>query len=379
VVEGPWAWRNWLADATEPAERVEVMLYTDAHVTGELRSLGPYELLNTVPMSAGEMAPTIVLRASLREPQRGLETPEGGFESAEEVETDTSRYHGGDLFDELAALISLALGIRCHSGGLTRRWSFERGPEDDPLRLPFEYDHRPPYYPPVPHRGEPIPSLMRSVVLGDAVDSLNAYPMLEARVATAVLRAARLYQQAVWISRTDPSVAWIQLVSALEVAAESWLSEELDPEARLQRHWPSLAQHLKNLPSEKRAAIATVLAPLMRSRRRCLDFMGKFAAEPPVDRPPDAFKINWTHIEKALATIYDYRSVALHAGTPFPAPMCEPPHDIDGHALEIPVGLATATADAVWRAADTPMLLSTFERMARSALVKWWMASSIGT
>jgi hypothetical protein len=360
----------------EPAERVEVILYTDAHVTNELRSLGPYELLNAVPFAHGQMAPTLVLRALLGEPQRGLDTPEGGFETLEEVKTDTSRYHGGDLFDEVSALVSLALGIRCHSGGLIRRWDLTRGEDEDPLGHHFEFVHRSPHYPPASPRGEAIPSLIRSVDLGDAFECLTAYPALDSAVATAILRAARLYQQAVWISRMDPSQAWIQLVSAMEVAAESWLAESLDSEARLEEVWPSLAEPLKDLAPDKRAAVAAELAPLVRSRRRFITFMAEFAPEPPVERPPKAFQVDWDQIRKALGTVYDYRSLALHAGTPFPAPMCEPPYNIDGKASEVPVGLATASADAVWAASDTPMLLSTFERMARSALRRWWIVSS---
>jgi hypothetical protein len=39
---------------------------------------------------------------------------------------------------------------------------------------------------------------------------------------------------------------------------------------------------------------------------------------------------------------------------------------------EKPLGLATGTRGAVWVAEDTPMLLHTFEYIARKALLKWW-------
>jgi hypothetical protein len=376
VAEGPWGWRNWRADASEAAERVEVMLYTDAHVTGELRALGPYEFLNAIPATSGEIAPTVVLRAMIRQPQRGLETPEGGFETPDEVTTDASGYHGGNLFDELGALLSLALGIRCQSGGMTRRWPLTGGEEGDPLGHPYEFSHRPPYYPAPSSRGEPIPSLRRTVSLDDAVPYLAAYPELEAAVATAGLRAARLYQQAVWISRTDPSQAWVQLVSALEVAADSWLGKKWKPEARLEEFWPELASDLEDLAPGKRAAVAAKLASLVKATQRFLTFMKEFGPEAPTERPPPAFQVDWGQVQEALKVIYKYRSLALHAGTPFPAPMCEPPHYIEGKASEIPIGLATATADAVWTIADTPTLLSTFEWIARSALTKWWLTAS---
>jgi hypothetical protein len=40
--------------------------------------------------------------------------------------TDTSRYHGGDLADELAALISLTLGICPKAGGERRIFEPDR-------------------------------------------------------------------------------------------------------------------------------------------------------------------------------------------------------------------------------------------------------------
>jgi hypothetical protein len=58
--------------------------------------------------------------------------------------SDTGGYHGGGPAEEVAALVSLALGVRCRSGGITRRWL--RG-DPDPLGTPFEADHRRPYLP----------------------------------------------------------------------------------------------------------------------------------------------------------------------------------------------------------------------------------------
>ena len=47
--------------------------------------------------------------------------------------SDTGGYHGGGPAEEVAALVSLALGVRCRSGGITRRWL--RG-DPDPLGTP---------------------------------------------------------------------------------------------------------------------------------------------------------------------------------------------------------------------------------------------------
>ena len=59
---------------------------------------------------------------------------------------------------------------------------------------------------------------------------------------------------------------------------------------------------------------------------------------------------------------------------PFPAPMCDPPyrHETWQGVAEKPIGLATSVAGGTWLAKDTPMLLHTFEYIARNALTKWW-------
>ena len=75
-----------------------------------------------------------------------------------------------------------------------------------------------------------------------------------------------------------------------------------------------------------------------------------------------------------LRTIYGYRSKALHEGTPFPYPMCEVPfqhEDWAAHA-ETPLGLATTVGDTTWAREATPMLLHTFEYIARGVLQNWW-------
>ena len=79
-------------------------------------------------------------------------------------------------------------------------------------------------------------------------------------------------------------------------------------------------------------------------------------------------------MKDALMMIYDYRSRALHDGTPFPKPMCEPPELIDNRNSEAPSGLAVGTLGAVWKREDLPMLLHTFEYIARNAILNWWRA-----
>lgn len=44
---------------------------------------------------------------------------------------------------------------------------------------------------------------------------------------------------------------------------------------------------------------------------------------------------------------------------------------------ERPIGLATSVGSGTWLAKDTPMLLHTFEYIARNALIAWWTSMAV--
>ena len=48
--------------------------------------------------------------------------------------TDVKRYHGGDIVDEIAALVSLCFGFRLMAGGVTREFRI-----NDPKGRPVSY------------------------------------------------------------------------------------------------------------------------------------------------------------------------------------------------------------------------------------------------
>lgn len=114
-------------------------------------------------------------------------------------------FHGGDIQDEVAALLSPALGVRCRSGGVVRRWWRDNdGETDDPLGRPIEFDHSPPMWVP-PKRGRTVlPCLRTSVNLDEAEPLLAAVPRMPGKKAVALIRAARLYGNAVWVADSDP-------------------------------------------------------------------------------------------------------------------------------------------------------------------------------
>lgn len=124
--------------------------------------------------------------------------------------------------------------------------------------------------------------------------------------------------------------------------------------------------------------VAEEIAPSLGATKKFIDFVLEFLPEPPAARPPPGMQLSWDKrsIKESLSKVYSYRSRALHGGTPFPAPMCEPPfrHQDWEASAERPMGLASRSMGGTWMIEDTPMLLHTFEFIGRGALQRWWQS-----
>jgi hypothetical protein len=132
ALRGPRGWRNWRTqrDGRPARGALEYACYTDAPLVGSIEhDFGPYRLLNTLAtladQQAGRAQLALVLRVDLHldetdEPELPppLQVPDeisesGNRRALDELFagwTDSSTYHAGQLDDELAALVSLALG-----------------------------------------------------------------------------------------------------------------------------------------------------------------------------------------------------------------------------------------------------------------------------
>jgi hypothetical protein len=195
-------------------------------------------------------------------------------------------------------------------------------------------------------------------------------------MATFLVRAARLYRDGILIAETEPELAWLLLVSALEVAAVQQQVQS-DPAEILREAKPDLVAILDASDPSLTNEVAKALARELKATGRFLGFMQRFLPSPPVARPPhDWTRIDWTWptMKKSLSKIYKYRSVALHEGIPFPPPMCDPPmneRDWPAPAEGLP-GISSASTGGVWKSDDLPMSLHTFEYIARCSLQSWW-------
>ncbi|HEY6349557.1 MAG TPA: hypothetical protein VI636_09125 [Candidatus Angelobacter sp.] len=363
---GPPVYENWQAMLIgEPLQHAaEFPLYSDALIVGE-GTYGPYVFLHTVPLrTSGVVRPTLILRSEWY-----WAFPYPSFEK-----TDAERYHAGTPPEEIAALASLAMGVRMRAGESVRDFF----PGGDPKGTPRAWATRP----------EPVlmvNPILHSWILPRAVENehsiellqpLTMLPKMSPQDAISLVRAARSYQDALWLVESEPELAWLLMVAALETAANHWRREKETPTARLESANAQLYSYLLGLGNaEILARVADEIADSLGATRKFLDFVLNFLPPEPEERP-QLGKIDWTPeaLKKILKVIYGYRSKALHEGRPFPAPMCEAPHRADKSSApaEKPISLGSSQGGGVWLAKDTPLLLHTFEYITRGSLINWW-------
>jgi hypothetical protein len=369
TAKGPFIYLNWIAanKGKKPLWICEYPLLTDAHITGEAtEGYGPYKFINPLPMppKRGLVRPGMVLRLEHHFKDTRVDL----------TKTDTEFYHGGGFLEEIAALFSLAIGIRTKSGGLIRE--FEQN--GDPLGRPRAYDDRPnPILGFGRHRCLILPRVVGSHSLEKLIP-LSWLLKISPEDAIALIRAARLYQDALWIAESEPALSWIMFVSALETAANQWRREKDSPIERLEASKPELLEILReNCNQGIPEKVAGEIADSLGSASKFVNFVLNFLPDKPIRRPIGWLQFKWsnTSIRKTLSKIYDYRSRALHDGTPFPAPMCDPPfYNAEWGVThsEKPLGGAVGAMGGTWLAEDIPILLHSFEYITRGALLNWW-------
>ncbi|WP_346910398.1 hypothetical protein [uncultured Roseibium sp.] len=339
-------------------------MFTDAWIIGQ-EKLGPYTFLNNVPNpgSQGKYAlkPSITLRV-----QTSIEQ-----QLPDMTKTADEHYHGGALVDEIAALASLVLGIRLEAGPLER--TFEVGA--DPRGRPSA--HLASDYPvlPINNTGPQIPWLHRDAKLAELI-FLETFPNLKQADAIAVVKSARQFQKALWLSDASPEIAWLMFVSSVEIAANNWDKKINSPLKRLETSYPKLVKLLDGYEGDLTNKVAAQLSGVIGSISKFKNFMIYFKPPAPVKRPEHGlFDFEDKNFKKSMIKIYEYRSNALHGGIQFPYPMCNPPPRISPKITapeEKPIGLATSALGGTWKSEDTPMYLHLFAYIVRHSLLKWW-------
>ncbi|KJV06526.1 hypothetical protein [Methylocucumis oryzae] len=363
ILSGPSSYKNWKMHEQDCDLNciLEFPLYTDAKITNEIANdLGPYAIINTFTQGeAGVVQPRLILRAKV---YRYYDVPTS-------CETDDSNYHGGGIEDEIAALISLFMGIRVKAGDVSRIFSSY----DDPLGRPYAPSHLkniPPLM--LDKRRLKIPAAIGCHALN--LDLLKILPTLQSDQAVALIRAARLYQNALWLSESEPALSWVMFVSALEAGANSWYQDQDSPIFLLKKCKREMYDKLTSSCSEDVTDfVAERIAPTLRATSKFIKFVIKFLPPQPATSLPKCYRITWSKnkMQRYLSKIYDYRSVSLHQGLPFPEPMCRHPDEIDGSFFEKPGGLAQHSLGSTWKCDDLPMYLHVFEYITRNVLINW--------
>ena len=330
--------------------------------------MGPYSFLNAIPLhdGPGVVNSPIILRAAIHLPQP--------LPDNDKLETDESLYHGGDFVDELAALTSVALGVRIRAGDESRRFD----PGQDPYGQPRDWRYEP--QPVV--RVQPNRLILPSVVGTHPMSQLEimkSIPRIEPARYVNLIRACRSYQDALWIAESEPNLAWLMFVSALETAANDVYTTDASPSERLRTSKPDLGELLKEHGGDKLVdQVAELIADTFGATQKFIKFTLRFKPNEPDQRPDQEYcQVKWSNsgLRDILYKVYQYRSRSLHGGIPFPVPMLGSPFyaSQDPTASEIPLtGLALHSRGGTWIPGDAPINLHCFHYITRGALLKWW-------
>jgi hypothetical protein len=343
-------------------ERFEGALYTDAELQGELDLAGPLSIVSTGARSGAGVRMQAVCIIDVHSAPM--------LDGLVRVHTETSAYHGGDEVDEVAALISLALFTRCRSGGMIRSTGLDH--RDGPHGRPTEWDHEPPWLATPGRLGPVLPSLRAQADVRMAHPLIDAYLRADRESAVEIIRAARTFEQALWVADTDPNLTWLLLVGSLEIAANQWAGR--DPRAPIERlddAWPRMADLCRRAPGGLRDELASELVGQVKVTAKVLRFVEHFKGDPPAVEIPEWARVDWGGLGDQVRKIYDYRSRALHTGLPFPDPMSRSPEAVPGGRAQRPTGLAASSGSATWAANDLPMYLDTFALVTHAMLLRW--------
>ena len=363
---------NWLRHNNGDAHTsaFECVFYTDSGILGQVEGeCGPYHFLNPVVSpyrrGVGRVLPAIVLRCYYkREPQAA---------SHREV-PNNSLYHGGWIIEEIAAISSLFMGIRILASEITREF---HNLELNPTGQPVGYNHKSPPTLTIHASSTILPCAYSPTVNLSALHDAEKVLSLDSDQEIAFIRAARLYQDALWIAESDPNMAWLLLVSAIEAVAGCNRIASATNRELFQQGYPDLCERLK---SEGHAEcidwLSEHFAPLTKATQTFINFSLEFLPPAPAERPLEFMRIDWTSgfWKSAFKKIYAYRSKALHEGTPFPLPMMDPPYLHNNCAVPAEKGttsLGVRVGNASWEAADLPINLNLFTQVTRQLILKW--------
>jgi len=342
-------------------------LYSDRYFVGGPTQHGPYSLMNVVGTEQQDNGPGVRLALKLRSGAHADLAPRLVVDG-KLAPSDSKSYHGGTSSDEIAALVALTLGVRLRAAGTSRLSGFhEPGVQRQPILLEV-------WAPATPGRpgNEFIPATTSRAADLSLLERMSGFPRIGEQDQVELARAARSYASGLWWSNEDPNQSWLHLVTAVEIAANRRQKVAATPEDLIKSLWPELWNVLAQVEPAQRAQISELTAQQIRATKKFVDFLAECAPTPPPVRPLHG-ALEWEKMRQHARRIYGHRSNALHGGKAFPLPMLDQPRtESNGAIQEVPYGLSSSGLGGSWMADEAPLLLSTFEYIARGALLHWW-------
>lgn len=254
-------------------------------------------------------------------------------------------YHGGDIADELVALSSLFLRRRLKLGPIVRM-------DEKPLLLKMTY--RIDEY------------LIRgSSNLENVGQWLKLVEGLDHKYHLRFILAVKLYHQALLIIENYPDIAYLNLVSAIEVLCQDTVIED-EKLVELDSNLAELVDSVEDIQLRQKIECHIL------NRERFIN--RKFASFILSHIDDDFWKykgrsqtarIEPDELPELLKRIYDQRSRTLHAGEPFPIAIFLPPSPIGAEKM---TGLALASRGKLWKKKDFIPYPHFFERLVNFVL-----------
>ncbi len=389
----PIIYQNWqdLSKNSDDENRIsfsEFPLYSDAdEIDGQITNDEcPYNIINPcVPnkykhKNYNLMRPLLILRIKYYNHQNENHHKNKKHTKNKQTEKiNYDEYLRSNIADQIAVLASLVLGIRLKAGGVNRIFDNEK----DTFGRPVAYFHN--NFPPQfihENNYEALPSALKCIHKKDTyfnIKKFNDYLLsiikLDPKNIELLIRAAKLYRDAIWLIESETQLSWIMLVSAIEVIAQE-KDERPDstPIEIFQRDHEKLFKDIKSLCDEK--LLNTIAKTFVDKKNVCRKyklFLSEFLPKPPSIRPPQHLRINWddlkinSNTKNPLMQIYEYRSNYLHTGQSFPqAGRLE--HDF----AEKPSESYIFIDNEYKMTKNLPLTINTFEYIVRNAILGWW-------
>ncbi|MCD4785155.1 MAG: hypothetical protein K8T10_15170 [Candidatus Eremiobacteraeota bacterium] len=331
--------RNMEALKKVESDFIEYEITSDADIAGEF-AYGPYRLMlwDFSEKKDGEER-KLCLRIEKKIPGRD----EDPWKTAEKA----AYYHGGGIEGELIAFASLFLRRRFKIGPQVR-WN------DKPF-IKLGYKNQ--------IDGQLVEGKSN---LTDLTQWFKLVENLDGRFHQRYILAVRLYHKAIQMIEEEPDLAYLNLVSAIEVLCQK---TDIEPISLFEVN-PKLAKVLEKVEDlDLRREIEE--AALKRQgfiRRRFVAFILKHVEDSfwkEEKRPEPCYgRIEPEKLEELLKRIYDQRSKTLHNGEPFPPSIFDAP--VMG--AEIHFSLGMSKGEKKWEPKDYIPNLIFFERLVNHVL-----------